>query len=65
MPLGLLGRTWGGTCAACGSLGHGAGVSQEEQLLGIQLVPVLITLVGCLAHSGEITGLLRVRLGPI
>lgn len=65
MPLGLLERTWGGTCAACGSLRHGVGVVQEEQLLGILLVPVLITLIGRLAHSAEITGFLRVGLGPI
>lgn len=41
------------------------GVVQETQLLGIRLVPVLITSVGCLAHSAEITGFLRVGLGPI
>lgn len=38
---------------------------QEEQLLGISLVPVLITPVGCLAHSARSTGFLMVGLGPI
>lgn len=41
------------------------GVGQEEQLLDTLFVPILITLMGCLAHSATIAGFLRVGLGPI